>query len=72
MITFLLTILFFMPNGDLIPEKSKVQVPECVTVNGVRTEDSTCGVKACVVIGDQTAVKERPGVSFQIICNKAQ
>jgi hypothetical protein len=70
---FILIIMLFYPSGKYEHENRPVEVPVCKTVDGVRTEDSSCGVRACLKIGRETAAKHWgnvPGMTFSIICNK--
>lgn len=68
MASYLMTILLFFPNGDFKAAKQEVQIPACVAVNGTRVEDSTCGIKACVVMADAIAARDYPTINFQVIC----
>src|SRR5688572_28263413 len=66
-------IMMFTPGGGYETEKWPVEVATCQTVDGKRVEDSTCGVRACLLKGKERASVlwgRMPGTGFQIICNK--
>jgi hypothetical protein len=72
--TFMLTVMLFYPSGKYEVEHRPVEVPMCVWDSGVRTEDSSCGIKACMKLGRERAAViwgTIPGMQFGIMCNKA-
>lgn len=69
MTSFLLVLMLFYPDGSFHRNTETVSVKACVAdANGVRVEDSTCGVKACLLMGNNKA-KAYPG-DYQLICKK--
>jgi hypothetical protein len=66
-----LIIMIFAATGGYDRELYPVTVPVCKVVDGVRIEDSSCGIKACLKRGRERAAEiwhVRPGVSFALIC----
>lgn len=69
MLAFTLYVLMFLPGGGFDKEVHPIEVPACV--NGI--EDSTCGIRACLLAGKKRAAElagYRPGVGFGVMCNK--
>lgn len=72
--TFLLVLLLIFPDHTET-EKRPVTVPICKTVDGVRVEDSTCGIKACMRIGRERAAVvwgqvPELDLGFKLTCSK--
>lgn len=64
-ISLILAIIY--PNGKIEFEKRPVEVPICQTIDGVRVEDSKCGLGACLRIGRERAAViwgRYPGLKF--------
>jgi hypothetical protein len=73
--TFLLTVMMFYPSGKYEEEYRPVEVPACVVVDGVRVEDSSCGIRACMRIGRERAAViwgVMPGMQFGIMCKAVE
>lgn len=71
--TFILIVMLFYPSGKYEHENRPVTVPVCQVVNGVRVEDSTCGIKACLKMGHEREAEIWgiiPGMTFGTICQK--
>ena len=63
----------FYQDGHHEYEKRPVEAPVCQTVDGVRTEDSSCGIKYCLKVGQERAAVlwgQVPGLNFMIECHK--
>lgn len=74
LVSYILYVLMFPPDGGYEKETHPVEVPACVPdAEGKIVEDSTCGIKACLLVGKKRAAQlagERPGIGFGLICNK--
>jgi hypothetical protein len=71
MAIYSLIILIFYPTGGFDRELYPVEVPVCETVDGVRVEDSSCGIRACLKRGRERSAQiwgYMPGVNFSLIC----
>jgi hypothetical protein len=72
-IVYSLVILMHLLDGTSASERYPVTTQECQTVNGVRTEDSSCGIRACMKRGRERAAVLwglNPGATFEIMCFK--
>jgi hypothetical protein len=70
---FLLSVLMFHPDGSTTIKNEQVAVPTCTVKNGLRTEDVSCGVRACMKLGKEKAAQlwgQNPGSTSAIMCNK--
>jgi len=69
--TLILIVMLFYPNGGYDKEMMPVTVEQCKVVDGVRIEDSSCGKKACLLLGEKRAAYhwgQFPGLNFGLIC----
>ncbi len=71
--TFFLLLMIYFPDGHYEKELHPVDVAICKTIDGVRTEDSSCGIRACMKLGRERADVlwgQLPGLSFGLVCKK--
>ncbi len=72
--TFILILMIFYQDGRYEHENRPVYVHACQVVNGIKTEDSSCGIRACMKVGKERADVlwgQLPGLSFGLLCRKA-
>src|SRR5690242_6462432 len=74
LVSYILYVLMFLPEGGFDREMHPVEAPACQPDStGKIVEDSTCGIKFCLMVGKKRAAQlagERPGVGFGIMCKK--
>lgn len=70
-----LVIVMFIQQPDesikTITQRFPIDTPVCQVVDGVRVEDSTCGVRYCMKKGREKAAElwgKNPGARFDIMC----
>jgi hypothetical protein len=70
--SFILIIHIFMADGSYGYERIPIEAPVCETVDGVRKEDSTCGIRYCLQKGKERAAVlwgRDPGSNYGVQCN---